>query len=166
MSKSYQKEIPNSRVNISLDVETSGAKEKVELPLHLLMLGNYSNNAKGDFSERRKISVNKHNINNVISDMKPSLRINVEDKVSGKEEININMTFEKLSDFKPDNIVMKVPQLKKLIAMRNLLKELRSHVNDNKAFRKELQSLVSSKEHIEKLSDEISHIIEDEKRDV
>lgn len=55
MSESFQNEIPRARVNIKLDLVTGGARKKVELPLKLLTVGDYSNGrAEGTLSEREK----------------------------------------------------------------------------------------------------------------
>ena len=43
MSDSFQNEIPRARVNIKLDLVTGGAQKKVELPLKLLAVGDFSN---------------------------------------------------------------------------------------------------------------------------
>ncbi|MGC8001117.1 type VI secretion system contractile sheath small subunit, partial [Salmonella enterica] len=51
MSNSYQSEIPKARVNIKLDLHTGGAQKKVELPLKLMVVGDYSNG-----SEQRPLS--------------------------------------------------------------------------------------------------------------
>ncbi|MCP4659529.1 MAG: type VI secretion system contractile sheath small subunit, partial [bacterium] len=42
MAQSFQKEIPPSRVNIRYVKYTGGAQEEVELPLKLLLLGDYT----------------------------------------------------------------------------------------------------------------------------
>jgi type VI secretion system protein ImpB len=39
---SFQREIPKSRVSITLDLHTGGAQKKVELPLKLLVAGDFS----------------------------------------------------------------------------------------------------------------------------
>lgn len=43
MSNSYQNEIPKARVNIKLDLHTGNASKKMELPLKLLVTGDFSN---------------------------------------------------------------------------------------------------------------------------
>ena len=56
MSESFQKEIPKARVNISLDLHTGGAQKRVELPLKLLVMGDYSaGQASGALAERKKL---------------------------------------------------------------------------------------------------------------
>lgn len=55
MSESFQNEVPRARVNIKLDLVTGDAQKKVELPLKLLAVGDYSNGrAEGTLSEREK----------------------------------------------------------------------------------------------------------------
>ncbi|NPJ15638.1 type VI secretion system contractile sheath small subunit, partial [Escherichia coli] len=43
MSSSFQNEIPKARVNLKLDLHTGGGQKKVELPLKLLVAGDFSN---------------------------------------------------------------------------------------------------------------------------
>lgn len=60
MADSFQNEVPAARVNIKLDLHTGNAKKKVELPLKLLAVGDYSNGKEQrPLSERDKIDINK-----------------------------------------------------------------------------------------------------------
>ncbi|KFK91671.1 MULTISPECIES: type VI secretion system contractile sheath small subunit, partial [unclassified Serratia (in: enterobacteria)] len=55
-NSSYQNELPKARVNIKLDLHTGGAQKSVELPLKLLVMGDYSNGQEHrSLSEREKI---------------------------------------------------------------------------------------------------------------
>lgn len=66
MSESFQNEMPRARKNIKLDLFTNGVQKKVELPLKLLSVGDFSNGkAEGPLSKREKVSVNKNNFNSV-----------------------------------------------------------------------------------------------------
>lgn len=74
MSKSFQNEIPRARINIKLNLVTGGSQKKVELPLKLLSVGDYSNGrAQGTLSEREKININKNNFNCVLADLHPEV---------------------------------------------------------------------------------------------
>ncbi|EOC0517067.1 type VI secretion system contractile sheath small subunit, partial [Cronobacter sakazakii] len=42
MSGSFQEEIPKARINLKLNLHTGGAQKKVELPLKLLVTGDFS----------------------------------------------------------------------------------------------------------------------------
>ena len=60
-SNSFQNEVPKTRVNITLDLHTGSAQKKVELPLKLMVMGDYSNG-----EEQRKVNVHKKNFNSVL----------------------------------------------------------------------------------------------------
>ena len=58
MAGSFQNEIPAARINLKLDVGKGDAKKKTELPLKMLVLGDFSLKNKGDrLVEREKINV-------------------------------------------------------------------------------------------------------------
>lgn len=158
MSKSYQQEIPQARVNITLDVETGANQSKKELPMKLLMLGDYSHGqAVGTISERERININKQNFNQILSAFSPKLTMTVADRIQNQgNELPVELEFNDFSDFKPENIVAQVPQLKRLMAMRNLLKDLKSCVIDNQTFRKELEKIMKSSESTQQLLSELT----------
>lgn len=157
MAKSYQNEIPMARVNITLDVDTGGAQKKKELPLKLLMLGNFSQGqAVGALAERSLVSVQKNNINQIVSSFSPKLNLCVADKLNQYDgDMPVNLSFQAISDFRPECIVEQVPQLKQLMAMRNLLKDLKSCVIDNQTFRKALEAMIKKEGGTEQLLGEL-----------
>ena len=68
-SNSFQNEVPKARVNIKLDLHTGGAKKNVELPLKLMVMGDYSNGREQRaLSERSKVGVDKNNFDNVLAE--------------------------------------------------------------------------------------------------
>ncbi|WP_350307329.1 type VI secretion system contractile sheath small subunit, partial [Photorhabdus viridis] len=76
MTQSFQNEIPKSRINIKLDLHTGGAQKKVELPLKLLVMGNYSHGQEQrPLSERKKVSINKNNFDSVMAEFSPALNL-------------------------------------------------------------------------------------------
>lgn len=143
-SSSYQNEIPRARVNIKLDLHTGGAQKKVELPLKLMVMGDYSNGQEHRaLSEREKVSVNKNNFDSVLAEFKPSVRLVVENTLAGdKSEENIALTFKEMKDFEPEQVARNIPQLRALLSMRNLLRDLKSNLLDNVTFRKELEAIL------------------------
>lgn len=143
-SSSYQNEIPRARVNIKLDLHTGGAQQKVELPLKLMVMGDYSNGQEHrSLSEREKISVNKNNFNSVLAEFSPAVRLVVENTLAGDQsEENIALTFKDMKDFEPEQVARNIPQLRALLSMRNLLRDLKSNLLDNVTFRKELETIL------------------------
>lgn len=144
MSNSYQSEIPKARVNIQLSVHTGGAQKKVELPLKLMVVGDYSNGAEQrPLSEREKINVNKNNFDSVMAEFAPSVNLAVENTLAGDgSEENVSLSFTQMKDFEPEQVVRQIPQLKAMLAMRNLLRDLKANLLDNQAFRKELEKIL------------------------
>jgi type VI secretion system protein ImpB len=125
----------HSRINITLDVDTHGARRKKELPLKLLVLGNFSHHKNSKpLSHRERININQFNIDDVLASILPSITIE-----------NNTLEFKKLKDFQPDSLIQQVPALRKLTSMRNLLKELKANLIDNTEFRKALEKLANDK---------------------
>ncbi|TNL06724.1 type VI secretion system contractile sheath small subunit [Kosakonia cowanii] len=158
MSDSFQNEVPKARVNLRLDLHTGGASKKVELPLKLLVTGDFSNGVEQrPLSERNKIDVNKNNFNNVISEFSPSLKMSVENTLAGDgSEEDINLTFHNMKDFEPEQVARQIPQLKALLSMRNLLRDLKSNLLDNATFRKSLEAILRDPALSDELRAELS----------
>lgn len=169
MSTSYQNEIPKARINITLDLETGGSKKKVELPLSLLVLGDFSNGkTEGSVVDREKININKENLNQVLADLGPEVTMTLPNKIKNDDtELKVSLKFNNMKSFHPEGIISQVPELKKLLAMRNLLKEFRANVMDNSVFRKKLEELLKHKEGAELLNAELKKIaIDDAANDI
>ena len=144
MSNSFQEEIPKARVNIKLDLHTGGAQKKVELPLKLMVMGDYSNGKEDrPLSEREKVNINKNNFNSVLAEFSPSLNLTVENTLADDHgEENISLNFNEMKDFEPEQVARQIPQLRAMLAMRNLLRDLKSNLLDNATFRKELETIL------------------------
>ncbi|RWR01359.1 hypothetical protein ED28_12740 [[Pantoea] beijingensis] len=144
MSDSFQKEIPKARINLKLDLHTGGASKKTELPLKLLVTGDFSNGQESaPLAERSKININKNNFNSVLSEYSPKVNLTVKNTLAadGSEE-NISLAFRDINDFTPEQVARQIPQLKAMLAMRNLLRDLKANLLDNQAFRKELEKIL------------------------
>jgi len=160
MAESFQNEIPKARVNITLDVETGGAKKKLELPLKLLTVGDFSNGkATGRLVDRERININKENVESVLSDLSPQTRFSVPNVIKNDDtEITVDLAFRSFKDFHPESVARQVPAVHNLLAMRNLLKDLKSNLLDNGSFRKELERIVKTQPELEGLKSELEKI--------
>ncbi|HBZ14243.1 type VI secretion system contractile sheath small subunit [Candidatus Pantoea floridensis] len=164
MSNSYQNEIPKARINLKLDLHTGGSAKKTELPLKLLVTGDFSN-AQEDrpLSEREKINVNKNNFNSVLADIAPSVNLIVPNTLAGDgSEENVALNFRDMKDFEPEQVARQIPQLRAMLAMRNLLRDLKSNLLDNVTFRKELEAILKDPALSDELRSELSALATDQ----
>lgn len=150
---SFQNEVPKARVNIKLDLHTGGAQKKIELPLKLMVMGDYSNGSEQrPLSERGKININKNNVDSVLGEFSPGLKLVVENTLPDEAaDTAVELSFQRLKDFEPEQVARQVPQLRALLAMRNLLRDLKSNLLDNVTFRHELERILKD----DALSDEL-----------
>lgn len=78
---------PKERINIKFKPATGNAKEEVELPLKLLMVGDYTGRPdERPIEERELIEVSKDNFDDVLRNQKIALDLKVEDKLSEGSE--------------------------------------------------------------------------------
>jgi type VI secretion system protein ImpB len=161
MAGSFQNEIPPARVNIKLDIDKGGAQKKVELPFKMLVLGDFSQKGdSGRIVDKEKININKDNFNQVMESMDLGLNMSVENKINpGGGDLKVDLKFKNIKDFNPIEIVKQVPQLSKLLAARNLVKDLKSNLMDNKEFRKKLEGIMQDKTAMDSLVAELDKIV-------
>jgi len=158
MSESFQNEVPKARINLRLDLHTGGAQKKIELPLKLLVTGDFSNGEESSpLSERKKVDINKNNFNSVLSEFSPAVNLTVKNTLAddGSED-NIRLIFRDIKDFEPEQVARQIPQLRAMLAMRNLLRDLKSNLLDNATFRKELEKILKDPALSRELRDEMS----------
>lgn len=159
MSDTFQKEIPRARVNISLELETNGASNSKELPLKMLVMGDYSNGKnQEDLAERERVAINKNNLNQVLKSTAPQAKFLVDNKISGEGSIGVDLTFDSFKSFDPEQVASQIPQLNNMMAMRNLLKDLKSNLLDNSSLRKELERVLQNKPELEELKAKLNDI--------
>jgi type VI secretion system protein ImpB len=138
---------PKERVNIVYRPATGDAKSEVELPLKLLILGDYTlRQDDTPIEEMKPINIDKDNFNDVLKGQKLSLTLAVPDKLDPKAapdaQLSMNIDFQSINDFSPDAIVDKVPELKQMIELRDALKALKGPLGNIPDFRKKVQELV------------------------
>jgi type VI secretion system protein ImpB len=161
MAGSFQNEIPAARINLKLDVGTDGASKSSELPLKLLVMGDFTQSEKeGRLSDREKIAINKNNFQQVMADFGLKLSFTVEDKLRGNgDEMQVEIPVTGMASFKPENVASAIPELSRLLAARNLLKDLKSNLLDNRAFRRRLEELLKNSSSAQDLRQELQKIV-------
>ena len=159
-SDSFQNEVPKARVNIKLDLHTGGAQKKVELPLKLMVMADYSNGREQrPLSERSKVDINKNNFNSVLAEFRPSVKLVVPNTlVDDGSDASLDLTFRNMKDFQPEQVARQMPDLRAMLAMRNLLRDLKSNLLDNATFRRELERILKNDALSDKLRAELAQL--------
>ena len=149
---------PRERVNIVYKPATGDAKEEVELPLKLLVMGDFTQKPDDRAVEDRDpINIDKDNFNEVLKGQKIDVNLNVQDKLSEEadQEMAVHLKFDSMKDFGPENIASQVPELKRLLELRESLKSLKGPLSNIPEFRTKLQNLVKDEAAREKLLQEL-----------
>ena len=149
---------PKERVNITYKPATGNAQAEVELPLKMLVLGDFTQRTDDrPVEERAPINIDKDNFADVLKAQNLGLDLVVPNKLDPEkgEEMPVNLKFESLRDFEPDAIVEKVPELKEIMALRDALKALKSPLGNVPDFRKKLQELVQDEGNRARLLSEL-----------
>ena len=127
--------IRSPRVHITYDVEVGDAIEMKELPFVVGVLGDFS--GKPDeplprMKDRKLIEIDRDNFDKVLAGMKPRLAYNVQNKLANDgSKMGVEMRFNSMEDFEPDQVVQQVEPLRKLVAARRKLSDLVSKMDGN-----------------------------------
>ncbi len=149
---------PKERVNIVYRPATGDAKEEVELPLKLLVLGDFTlQEDERMVEEREPINVDKDNFDEVLKAQSLELDITVADKLSDDPdaEMSVSLKFESLKDFNPEAVARNTPELSKLLELREALNALKGPMSNRPEFRKKIQQIIQDEAAREKLLKEL-----------
>jgi len=149
---------PKERVNIVYRPATGDAKEETELPLKILVMGDFTGKADDRAVEDRKaINIDKDNFNDVLASQDLKLETAVKDKLGEDPdaEMAVSLDFKSMKDFEPDAIIKKVPELAKLVELREALKAVKGPLGNVPEFRKKVSELVQDPDSKAKLLKEL-----------
>lgn len=148
---------PRERVNIVYQPST-GVDAEVELPLKMVVLGDFTQRAdETPLEERKPINIDKDNFNEVMKGLKLSAEMNVKNALSEEEgaQMPLKLRFEHINDFAPEAVVRQVPELSRLLALRTALTALKGPLGNVPGFRKKITEIMSNDAAREKLLKEL-----------
>lgn len=149
------------RVNISYEVETGGAIELKELPFVMGVLGDFTGQPTeplAKLKDRKFVDVNPDNFDDVLKSMKPHLTFTVENKLSEDPEagkLGVDLNFESLDDFSPDQVARQVKPLRDMLELRTKLADLRGSLQGNDKLDDILQATLADDDKRKQLQSEI-----------
>ncbi|MBE0566180.1 MAG: type VI secretion system contractile sheath small subunit [Krumholzibacteria bacterium] len=145
------------RVHISYDVELNGAMQMKELPFVVGVLADLSGNPTDPLPkpmDRKFTEIDRDNFDDILKSMKPRLAYKVDNKLADDgSELSVELDFEKLADFSPENVVRQVKPLNDLVEVRTKLKALLSKTEGNDRLEELLEAIMENTEMRDKLKD-------------
>ncbi|MBI5867778.1 MAG: type VI secretion system contractile sheath small subunit [candidate division Zixibacteria bacterium] len=148
---------PRERVNIVYQPST-GVDAEVELPLKMVVLGDFTQ--RGDdtpLEERKPINIDKDNFNEVMKGLKLSAEMSVKNALGEDEnaQMPVKLNFDHVNDFGPEAVVRQVPELSKLLQLRTALTALKGPLGNVPGFRKKIMEIMGNDAAREKLLKEL-----------
>ena len=147
------------RVQITYDLETNGAMEKIELPFVVGILAELSGQRKEPLpalKDRKFTLVDRDNFNEVLSRAAPRLQMKVQDKLTGKDQqLGVELNFNHMDDFEPARIADQVPALRELVQMRQRLSEALGLTQNKEKVDQILIEVLSHPEKVQALAKEL-----------
>ena len=138
---------PKERINITFKPATGGAQEEIELPLKLLVVGDYIQRFDGrKLEDRKPIAIDKMTFDEVLSKQGLELALNVPNRLHGEDstdELAIALRVSAMKDFNPASLVEQIPELKKLMELRDALVALKGPLGNAPSFRKAIEGVLA-----------------------
>ncbi|MCD9187172.1 MAG: type VI secretion system contractile sheath small subunit [Pyrinomonadaceae bacterium] len=145
------------RVQITYDVEIGGAIELKELPFVIGVMGDFVGKPEEPLpalKNRKFVEIDPDNFNQVLSGMQPRLAYSIENKLQDDgSKLGVELKFNSIEDFEPDQIVKQVEPLRKLVEARQKLADLRSKMDGNEKLENLLEDVISNADKQKQLSD-------------
>ncbi|HLV15875.1 MAG TPA: type VI secretion system contractile sheath small subunit [Pseudomonas sp.] len=149
---------PKERINITFRPATGNAQEEQELPLKLLVLGDFTQRAdERKIEERKPIGIDKHNFDDVLAKQELSLSFSVPNRLQegAEDDLAVHLRIDSMQDFNPASLVEQVPELKQLMALREALVALKGPLGNAPAFRKAIERVLADPEARERVLNEL-----------
>ena len=148
--------IRKPRVHISYDIETEDATIKKELPFIVGVMGDLSADATiplKPLKDRRFVEIDRDNFDEVLKSMTPGLNFKVENKLKGdNSELAVNLKFQSMSDFEPAAIVEQIEPLKKLLKIRNHLRDLSTKADRSEELEEIIERVLNNQSDLSELA--------------
>src|SRR5262245_66198137 len=157
------------RVQITYDVETNGAMQKIELPFVVGVLADLSGKPKEPLKplkERKMVTIDRDNFNDVLARQAPRLALKAENKLTNDgTKLAIELNFKHIDDFEPAQVAKQIGPLNELLEMRQKLTELLSKMEGNDKLEALLAEVLSNTDKAAALAKELGVAPEGEKKE-
>jgi type VI secretion system protein ImpB len=119
-------------VHIAYEVETYGARQKIELPFVMGVMSDLSGKSHVErkaAESREFVDFDMDNFDQRMEAIAPRAAFNVDNTLSGDGKLAVDLTFNTMEDFTPGSIARNVEPLAKLLEARTQLEDLLSYMD-------------------------------------
>src|ERR1700741_1673254 len=143
------------RVQMTYDVEIGDALENKELPFVVGVVGDFGGNSDVEqkrLKDRKFISIDNGNFDEVLSGVEPVARFQVPNQLSADDtSFAVELRFKSMDDFRPESVVQRVEPLRQLLVARTKLADLRNKLAGNDKLEDLLNDVLRSTEKLAEL---------------
>jgi type VI secretion system protein ImpB len=150
---------PKERINVTFKPATDGAQAEIELPMKVMVVGDFlQRHDPRNLSDRNPVSINKQNFEEVLAKQELSLQISVPNRLrdnGADTDIPVSLEFKAMKDFEPAGIAEQVPEMRKLLQLRDALVSLKGPMGNIPAFRKAIEEVLADDRQREMIMKEL-----------
>ena len=144
------------RVQIEYDVEIYGVEKKVELPFVMGVFADLAGKSRQEqpaIQDRNFMQIDIDNFDDRMKSIKPRVAFNVENTLNDEGGlIDIDIEFNKMEDFSPEQIAKKVEPLRELLEARTELSNLLSYMDGKTGAEELINKVLSDNELLKSLA--------------
>ncbi len=160
MARKESSVAPKERINVTFKPATGGAVEEIELPMKVMVLGDFlQRHDPRSLLDRKPISINKNNFADVMANQRLTLDIAVPNMLQDDDadrDVPVRLSFNSMRDFEPGNILGQIPETQKLMQIRDALVSLKGPMGNVPSFRKSFEEIVKDPQQREKIRKELA----------
>jgi type VI secretion system protein ImpB len=150
---------PRERINVTFTPNTGDQQEDVELPLKLMVLGDFTlRQDERSVEQRKPILIDKTSFEDVLAKQDLHLNFNVANRLQDDDPdsaLAIELNIGSMRDFNPASIVEQVPELRQLMELREALVSLKGPLGNTPAFRQAIEALLRDDQSREQVLTEL-----------
>jgi type VI secretion system protein ImpB len=124
----------------------------------MLFIGDYTGRTdERPVEDRKPVNVDKNNFQQVLAEQNLGLTMTVPNVLTNEKgaEMSVELKFKHLNDFGPESVAEQVPELKKLLELRQALTALKGPLGNVPAFRRKIQAILGDSAARERLVAEL-----------
>lgn len=151
---------PKERINVTFRPATGGAQEEIELPLKVMVVGDFLQRYDDrPLIDRKPVSVNKNNFADVMAKQNLTVQLSVRNRLTDSEDpgdLPVNLSFQSLRDFEPEGVARQIPEMNSLLRLRDALISLKGPLGNIPAFRSALEEVLHDERQRRQIMDELN----------